>query len=145
MTHLVITKLDVLDGFDTLKVCTGYRTAEGAEVDAFPYHQTVLHHVTPIYTELPGWNQDITGLRSEDELPENLVALPALRRGGRRRADRAARRRAGARPDRLHRRPLAAAAPARLAEALEQLVVGDLAHDARRDAHDDRAGRHVRR
>ncbi len=73
MTSLVITKLDVLDGFETLKVCTGYRTAEGAEVDAFPYHQTVLHHVTPIYTELPGWNTDITGLRTAEELPEALL------------------------------------------------------------------------
>ena len=74
MTHLVITKLDVLDGFDTLKVCTGYRTAEGADIADFPYHQTVLHHVTPVYTELPGWNEDITALRTADELPENLVA-----------------------------------------------------------------------
>ena len=74
MTHLAITKLDVLDGFETLRVCTGYRTAEGAEVDVFPYHQTVLHHVTPIYTDLPGWNCDITAIRSEDELPEALVA-----------------------------------------------------------------------
>jgi len=72
MTSLVITKLDVLDGFETLKLCTGYRTAEGAEVDAFPYHQTILHHVTPIYTELPGWNMDITGMRTAEELPEAL-------------------------------------------------------------------------
>jgi adenylosuccinate synthase len=74
MTHLVITKLDVLDGFETLQVCTGYRTAEGAEVESFPYHQTVLHHVSPIYTELPGWTEDITGARTADELPENLIA-----------------------------------------------------------------------
>jgi adenylosuccinate synthase len=74
MTHLVITKLDVLDSIETLRVCTGYRTADGAEVDSFPYHQTVLHHVTPVYTELPGWNQDITGARSSAELPDNLHA-----------------------------------------------------------------------
>lgn len=74
MTHLVITKLDVLDGFETLRVCTGYRTAEGAEIESFPYHQTVLHHVTPVYTELPGWNEDITGARSAAELPANLHA-----------------------------------------------------------------------
>ena len=112
MTSLVITKLDVLDGFETLKVCTGYRTAEGAEVDAFPYHQTILHHVTPIYTELPGWNTDITGMRTAEELPEALARLPALHRGGRRRARRAARRRAGARSDRVDRGAVAAAAPA---------------------------------
>jgi len=74
MTHLVITKLDVLDSFERLRVCTGYRTADGAEVESFPYHQTVLHHVTPVYTELPGWNEDITGARTADELPESLRA-----------------------------------------------------------------------
>ena len=74
MTHLVITKLDVLDSFETLHVCTGYRTSEGAEIESFPYHQTVLHHVSPVYTQLPGWNEDITAARSADELPENLHA-----------------------------------------------------------------------
>src|SRR5919205_1131666 len=44
LTALVITKLDVFSGFDTIKVCTGYRSSEGAALESFPYHQSVLHH-----------------------------------------------------------------------------------------------------
>jgi adenylosuccinate synthase len=69
LTALAITKLDVLSGMDTLRVCTRYRGAEGAEFDYFPYHQTVLHHATAEYAELPGWKEDLRECRSEDELP----------------------------------------------------------------------------
>jgi adenylosuccinate synthase len=70
MTSLVITKLDVLSGRDRLPVCTRYRGAEDAEFERFPYHQSVLHHVTPIYEELPGWHEDIGECRSESDLPD---------------------------------------------------------------------------
>ena len=70
LTSLAITKLDVLSSFETLKVCTGYVSGEGAELDHFPYHQSVLHHVEPEYTELPGWNEDITGCRTAADLPQ---------------------------------------------------------------------------
>jgi adenylosuccinate synthase len=70
LTGLVITKLDVLSGFERLRVCTSYRSGEGAELDSFPYHQTVLHHATPEFTDLPGWQEDLTGMRSEADLPE---------------------------------------------------------------------------
>ena len=69
MTSLVITKLDVLGGFDRIKVCTRYRGEEEATFDAFPYHQSVLHHAVGEYTELPGWSEDISGVRSEHDLP----------------------------------------------------------------------------
>jgi adenylosuccinate synthase len=69
LTSLAITKLDVLSGFETLKVCTSYLSAEEAELDHFPYHQSVLHHAKPVYTELPGWNEDITGCRTAEDLP----------------------------------------------------------------------------
>ena len=46
LTALTITKLDVLRGFPHLMACTSYHSAEGAELDHFPYHQTVLHHAT---------------------------------------------------------------------------------------------------
>jgi adenylosuccinate synthase len=69
MTALAIMKLDVLSGLDRLKVCTRYRGAEGAEFDYFPYHQTVLHHATGEYEELPGWQEDLTECREESELP----------------------------------------------------------------------------
>ena len=69
MTGLAITKLDVLSGIDTLRVCVRYRGAEGAQFDEFPYHQSVLHHASAEYDELPGFEEDITGARSEEDLP----------------------------------------------------------------------------
>ena len=71
LTALAITKLDVLSGQQTLSVCTSYLGDEGLEIDHFPYHQTVLHHSVGKYVELPGWSEDLTECRSEDELPEN--------------------------------------------------------------------------
>jgi adenylosuccinate synthase len=78
LTHLVITKLDVLSGFDTLKVCCRYRGREGAEFDSFPYHQSVLHHIEPDYIEVPGWSEDISEARSEEDLPANARAYVEL-------------------------------------------------------------------
>jgi adenylosuccinate synthase len=69
LTALVVTKLDVLSGFDRIKVCTRYRGAEGAEFDQFPYHQSVLHHATGEYIELAGWSEDISECRDESDLP----------------------------------------------------------------------------
>src|SRR5580700_458793 len=69
MTALAITKLDVLSGIPKLKVCTSYLGPEGAEFDHFPYHQSVLHHATGQYIELPGWSEDLTECREESELP----------------------------------------------------------------------------
>jgi adenylosuccinate synthase len=69
LSALAITKLDVLSGFDRVKVCTSYRGAEGAEFDSFPYHQTVLHHTSAEYTELEGWSEDIGECRSFSDLP----------------------------------------------------------------------------
>jgi adenylosuccinate synthase len=74
LTALVVTKLDVLSGLDTIKVCVRYRGEDGAEFDTFPYHQTVLHHATGDYVELPGWSEDISDARSEEDLPENARA-----------------------------------------------------------------------
>jgi adenylosuccinate synthase len=69
LTALAITKLDVLSGIDPLQVCTSYRGPDGAEFEHFPYHQTVLHHVTGDYVEMPGWKEDLTECRNEDDLP----------------------------------------------------------------------------
>jgi adenylosuccinate synthase len=69
LTALAVTKLDVLSGLETIRVCTRYRGAEGAEFDHFPYHQSVLHHASAEYVELPGWVEDLSEMRSEDELP----------------------------------------------------------------------------
>jgi adenylosuccinate synthase len=69
LTGLVITKLDVFSGFDSLRVCTRYRGAEEATFETFPYHQSVLHQAVGEYTELPGWQEDISDCRSESDLP----------------------------------------------------------------------------
>ena len=70
MDALVITKLDVLSGFDTLKVAVRYRSSEGAVLEHFPYHQTILHSATAEYEELPGFGEDISGCRTEADLPQ---------------------------------------------------------------------------
>ncbi|MEO8688781.1 MAG: adenylosuccinate synthase [Solirubrobacteraceae bacterium] len=70
MTALAVTKLDVLTGLGPLRVCTAYRGAEEARFDTYPYHQTVLHQAVGEYTELPGWDEDITKVRDEADLPQ---------------------------------------------------------------------------
>jgi adenylosuccinate synthase len=74
MTALAITKLDVLSGLQTLRVAVRYRSREGALLDSFPYHQSILHSATPEYEELPGFDEDITGVRSEADLPPQARA-----------------------------------------------------------------------
>ena len=71
LTALVVTKLDVLTGMETLKVCVGYRGADEARFDEYPYHQTVMHQATGVYEELPGWHEDISECRDESELPQS--------------------------------------------------------------------------
>ncbi|MHB1853521.1 MAG: adenylosuccinate synthase [Acidimicrobiales bacterium] len=68
LTEVALTKLDVLDELDTLKVCVAYE-AEGVRYDHLPYHQSVLHKVTPVYEELPGWKTDLTAVTRGDQLP----------------------------------------------------------------------------
>ncbi len=70
LTHLCITKLDVLSGLGSICVCTRYRGGDEATFDHYPYHQTVMHKATGEYEELPGWEEDITGCRDERELPQ---------------------------------------------------------------------------
>jgi adenylosuccinate synthase len=70
LTGLAITKLDVLTGLDPLLVATEYTGPEGARFRDFPYHQSILHKATGAYTELPGWQEDISAARSIDELPQ---------------------------------------------------------------------------
>jgi adenylosuccinate synthase len=69
LTHLAITKLDVLSGLGELCVCTSYRGNERI-FDEFPYHQSVLHNVSGEYERLPGWDEDLGEARSESDLPQ---------------------------------------------------------------------------
>ena len=68
LTELFVTKLDVLSGFPSVKVCTGYR-AEGETYDDFPPHQSLFHAAEPIYEELEGWEEDLGEVRSFEGLP----------------------------------------------------------------------------
>jgi adenylosuccinate synthase len=68
LTEIALTKLDVLDTLDEIKVCVGYE-ANGVHYDHPPYHQSVLHEVTPIYETLPGWQTDITSATQYEQLP----------------------------------------------------------------------------
>jgi adenylosuccinate synthase len=70
LTSLAITKLDVLSGFDRIKVAMRYRGADEAEFETFPYHQSVLHQARAVYEELPGWTEDIGEARTESDLPQ---------------------------------------------------------------------------
>lgn len=69
VTDLIMMKSDCLDSFGTIKVCTSY-IIDGKETDQFPFDTEA--EITPVYTEFKGWNQDLTGCRTEDELPETF-------------------------------------------------------------------------
>jgi len=70
LSSLVITKLDVLTGLDPIRVAVRYRSNEGAVLNEFPYHQTVLHGSSPEYEELPGFSEDISDCRTDEDLPQ---------------------------------------------------------------------------
>lgn len=67
VTQLIMMKSDVLDQFETIKACVGYRIG-GEEIDYFPYE--ITDDVEPIYVELPGWKTDMTKMKSEGEFPK---------------------------------------------------------------------------
>ena len=70
VNSFALTKIDVLSGFSTLRVCTGYEY-KGQRYDEVPASTTVLEQLTPIYEELPGWSEELTDIRSLDALPTN--------------------------------------------------------------------------
>ncbi|MEM6305099.1 MAG: adenylosuccinate synthase [Pseudomonadota bacterium] len=69
---IALTKLDVLDGFETLKICVGYEL-DGARLDYLPTAADQQARCTPIYEELPGWSQSTEGARSWAELPAEAI------------------------------------------------------------------------
>jgi adenylosuccinate synthase len=73
LTGIAITKLDVLSGLKTLKICTAYEY-KGDKLPEFPSALRVLEACRPIYEELPGWTEDITAVKDEGGLPENARA-----------------------------------------------------------------------
>ncbi|GAB2481993.1 adenylosuccinate synthase [Streptosporangium sandarakinum] len=73
VTDFFLTKLDVLSGLERIPVCVAYEV-DGVRHDEIPMTQTDFHHAKPVYEEFPGWQEDISGATSFDELPPNAQA-----------------------------------------------------------------------
>jgi adenylosuccinate synthase len=73
-TSAVLTRLDVLDGFPSVKVCTGYRDEDGNEIHDLPGGVAALEKCKPILEELPGWDMPTAGVRDLKDLPTNARA-----------------------------------------------------------------------
>jgi adenylosuccinate synthase len=70
LTDIFLTKLDVLTGIKEIPVCVAY-DVDGVRMEEIPVSQSDFHHAKPIYEIFPGWDEDITGAKSFDELPKN--------------------------------------------------------------------------
>ena len=73
LNGLALTKIDVLSGLSAIRVCTGY-THQGRRYDEVPAGAHLIEAVTPVYEELPGWDEPLTAIRSLDALPPNARA-----------------------------------------------------------------------
>jgi adenylosuccinate synthase len=74
VTGLCVTKLDVLDGVEALRICVGYRSRDGIVSDMLPFGAEVVAACEPIYEELPGWTTSTVGVQQYDKLPANARA-----------------------------------------------------------------------
>ncbi|MGC8914418.1 MAG: adenylosuccinate synthase [Thermosulfidibacteraceae bacterium] len=72
MTHIAITKLDVLDGLERIKVCVAYEI-DGDVTDEFPLSYSRFERAKPIYREFEGWNRPVKGIKDRRELPVNAM------------------------------------------------------------------------
>ena len=72
-TDIFLTKLDILTGWEKIPVCVGY-DVNGVGYDTMPLTQSDFHHAKPVYEELDGWTEDISGCRTFDDLPKNTQA-----------------------------------------------------------------------
>ncbi|MDH3381764.1 MAG: adenylosuccinate synthase [Flavobacteriaceae bacterium] len=70
-TDLVITKLDVLDKLETIKICIGYKDNKGNEYTSLPHKQTTQEIIEPVYMEMDGWQGNTVGVTNYEDLPEN--------------------------------------------------------------------------
>ena len=70
LTGVALTKLDVLDGLDTIRICTGYEY-DGKVLDELPAKLEIFDRCLPVYEEMPGWKTDISNARTFADLPEN--------------------------------------------------------------------------
>ena len=72
MDSAVITKLDVLDDQETVKICKGYKSNKKT-CSRFPAYLDVLDNFEPVYEEVPGWLEDTSGARDINDLPKNAI------------------------------------------------------------------------
>jgi adenylosuccinate synthase len=72
ITGIALTKVDVLDGFETVKICVGYKL-RGQDLDYFPSHAADQAAVEPVYEEMPGWSGTTAGARSWADLPAQAI------------------------------------------------------------------------
>jgi adenylosuccinate synthase len=72
-TDIFLTKLDILTGWERIPVCTGYEV-DGVRHTTLPMSQADFARAVPVYEELDGWSEDISGCRSFDDLPKNTQA-----------------------------------------------------------------------
>lgn len=72
VTGIALTKLDVLDGFEEVRICTGYRLGDQM-LDHFPAHAADQAQVTPVWETMPGWSETTAGARSWAELPAQAI------------------------------------------------------------------------
>ena len=70
LTGMVLTRLDILDSFSSVKICVGYR-ADGQELDRFPSNTGLLSRCQPVYEEHPGWEQPTASVTELSQLPDN--------------------------------------------------------------------------
>jgi adenylosuccinate synthase len=68
LDSIALTKLDVLSGFEKIKICTAYKYKKEVYKN-LPCHQTILHKCTPVYEEFEGWTEDITDIKKYEDLP----------------------------------------------------------------------------
>ena len=77
LTEIALTKLDILDTFETVRVCIGYEL-NGKELSGYPDDAQLLGRVTPKYVDLPGWNKSVSSVRNYADLPQQAKALIEL-------------------------------------------------------------------
>lgn len=72
LSEVFLTKLDVLDPFEVVKVAVAYES-DGQRYESLPYHQSTFHKAVPIYEEFPGWHCDLSGVRNRSDLPSEAL------------------------------------------------------------------------
>ncbi len=77
LTEIALTKIDILDPFETVRVCVAY-DIDGVRTTDLPADQSMLERAVPVYVDLPGWQSDTTSIRRVEDLPEQAQSLVRL-------------------------------------------------------------------